>query len=524
MEATVETKKPTQQDVTELVTQYLLDHELYNSTFFPETCRQRSAAFHQEIDNALWGGHRKVGIKVFRDGAKTSRVRMFMSKRIAYGISRTILYISKGESYAEATISWLKHQVENNTKWAVFYGIVKGSTWTATEIEVINVPLGIKIYVKAVGIHGQVRGFNVLDYRPDLIVCDDIEDEKTVNTSEQIAKHTALLFGSVMRSLASPVDNPDAMIVIIQTPLDSQDAIESAFRDPTWFCVAASCFVVDKEGKYVLDANGNIQSSWPDKWPVDYLLAEKESYISRNILSLWLKEMEVTVTSPETCAFQQEWLQYYDVLPADFDELVVSIDPASSELSTADFHVTGLVGKKNNNALIIGYDSNRGIDIEQSTAKFFDWLQMARRLANRKTNIRVGCEITGYQRQLKRAIDKEMAKRGDYAYIEPINDKRSKVDRITQAIRPVASNRALYCNKAHTKFIEQYSRYPQVPHDDEIDQVAIAVDMLNLSGAGGVLISGGVERIAATASVIARSAERQIGAHSMRRLLGHLRG
>jgi hypothetical protein len=505
-----------------LIDAYWDDNELYCKTFFPQTCRQDSAPFHRKMDQALWSRRRKVAIKVFRSGAKTTRVRMFLSKRIAFGVSRTILYISKSEATATATLDWLKGQVEKQTPWAQFWGIQKGATWTADEAQFINTVLNVRITVVAVGIHGQIRGLNFDDFRPDLIVCDDIEDEKTTNTKEQIKKHSDLLHGTVLRSLASPIDNPDAMIVIIQTPLDLDDAIESAFSaagpDPLsdWYCIEASCFEVDAEG--------NLQSAWPALFPLEFLLGEKQAAIKANKLSVWLREMEVTVTSKENCTFLAEWLKMHKSLPSEWNELVLTVDPASSERESADFHVTAVTGRVGPSAWVIAYKPCRGQDIEDSVTSFFDaWDLMLLLKKNSKTptNLRFGVEVIGYQKQLKRAIDKEMIKRKRFAYIEEIKDKRSKEDAIGQALTPVASNGMLNCLDSHTEFASDFTRYPRVKHDDIIEAVARGIDLMDLTGTSSTVASGGIER-AMTPQVIVRTAHRMIQSRGTR--LGFHRG
>lgn len=503
---------PTPEELQELVSAYMADNELYCKTFFPKTCRQESAPFHKDIDDALWSGRRKVAVKVFRDGAKTARLRMFISKRIAYGVSRTILYISKSEDSATATLSWLKGLVERETHWAKFWGIAKGNAWSDDKAEFVNTILGVTITVVAVGIHGQIRGLNFDDYRPDLIVCDDIEDEKTVNTKEQIKKHSDLLHGTVMRGLASPTDNPEAMIVIIQTPLDPDDAIETAFAnagpDPLsdWLCVEASCFVHDKDG--------NPHSSWPAKFPTQFLINEKNSYIKLNKLSVWLREMEVTVVSDELSFFKGEWLQVHDRLPeGQWKDLVLFIDPASSDSVDADFQAVTLTGNMTGHAWLIAYNLARGQDIDDSVNKFFETWDLMLTLGRGQANLMFGVEITAYQRQLKRAIEKEMFKRQRFAYIEGVQDKREKSDVINQAFAPVASMGLYHCLSSHQQFITDFRKYPRVKKDDLIESAARGLDRLDLTGRSGVMATGGVVRTMAPQTIV-RSAHRLIPARS----------
>lgn len=508
-EAPAEPDLNTAVSVPELVALYLDDNELYCKTFFPQTCRQDPAPFFKRMDEALWSGRRKVAIKVFRDGAKTSRVRMFLSKRIAYGVSRTILYISKSEGTSSATLEWLKRHVEKQTAWAVFWGIQKGDVWAADQAKFYNSVLGITITVIAVGIHGQIRGLNFEDFRPDLIVCDDIEDEKTTNTKEQIKKHSDLLHGTVMRSLASPVDNPEAMIVIIQTPLDMDDAIEVAFANAgpdkfsDWLCIEASCFEHDAEG--------NLISAWPAKFPLDFLLGEKQSYIKINKLSVWLREMEVTVTSAETCSFEAGWLKVHAALPdVQWKTLVLFVDPASSESEKADFQAITVTGETTQHAAwLIAYHLCKGADIDKSVDDFFAAWDLMLLLSKGKAELKFGVEIVGYQRQLKRAIEKAMLARRRYAYIEPVQDKRAKEDVINQAFTPVAALGQYNCLQSHSEFITDFTKYPSVKKDDLIESAARGLDMLDLTGRQGAIALGNVPRVA-TPSTIHRTAQRLI--------------
>lgn len=506
------------EEAQELLNAYWDDNELYCKTFFPKTCRQGDAGFHKVIDRALWSRRRKVAIKVFRDGAKTSRIRMFLSKRIAYAISRTILYISKSEDAAEATVQWLANRIETRDHWAQFYGLQKGSIWSATDIEIVNTVENVKIRIIAVGIHGQIRGLNFDDFRPDLIICDDIEDEKTTNTKEQIKKHSDLLHGTVMRSLASPVDNPDSMIVIIQTPLDIEDAVETAFANAgddqwsQWLCVEASCFIYNESGY-------PIASSWPEKFPFEFLMGEKESYIKINKLSVWLREMEVTVTSKETCSFLAEWLQKHDALPNGmWDELILTIDPASSDSDKADFQAVVLQGKMGGQAWLCGYNLSKGQDIDDSVTKFFQTWDLMLVLGKGKANLRFGVETIGYQRQLERHIKKEMLRRERYAYIEPLGDKRKKEDVINQAFTAVASMGQYHCLNSHSDFISDFEKYPKVKKDDLLDGAARGLDMMDLTGRASQGALGGVERVMATPGIIARSANRVIRGNALRQL------
>ena len=136
--------------LAELAARYALDTVLYSHTFFPKTLRQESAPFHPELFATLDNPrNRFVGIEVFRGGAKTTLARLFTSKRVAYGISRTVMYNSASQGHSLRSVRWLRRQVEYNYIWANFYGLSKGDKWTDEHLEIRHEKLDIPITIIA---------------------------------------------------------------------------------------------------------------------------------------------------------------------------------------------------------------------------------------------------------------------------------------------------------------------------------------------------------------------------------------
>ena len=72
-----------------------------------------------------------------------------------------------------------------------------------------------------------------------------------------------------------------------------------------------------------------------------------------------------------------------------------------------------------------------------------------------------------------------MQARRHYVTIYEDDDKRRKLDKITDGLHPVTSHRKLYVDKSQTEFIEQFMTHPDVIHDDILEAVARAVEQLN---------------------------------------------
>src|SRR3974377_2488452 len=75
--------------IDELVKLCAVDNNLFCTTFFPKSARQPPAPFHADIWRPLNDPARRyVNLVCFRDSAKTTLLRMFTGKRIAYNITK----------------------------------------------------------------------------------------------------------------------------------------------------------------------------------------------------------------------------------------------------------------------------------------------------------------------------------------------------------------------------------------------------------------------------------------------------
>ena len=165
-------------ELNELIKLSAVDSRLFSQAFFPKTVRQQPPFFHKEIWDLIDSPARYVNIEIFRGGAKTTLLRILTAKRTAYRISRTILYVGKSQSHASRSLLWLQKQIEQNTKFAQTFGLVKGTKWNSEEMEVVSTVDGTSTWIVAFGITGSTRGLNFDDYRPDLIIVDDVVDKR----------------------------------------------------------------------------------------------------------------------------------------------------------------------------------------------------------------------------------------------------------------------------------------------------------------------------------------------------------
>lgn len=442
----------------ELVKLCAIDDELYARTFFEKTVRQTTPSIHREMDAVLNEGDRFVSFMVFRGGAKTTKLRLFVSKRIAYGVSHTILFVSNSQGHAVKSLEWLKRNVEFNTKWAQTFGLTKGVKWAGEDIEILHGVDKYPIRILALGITGQVRGVNIDDFRPDLIVVDDPDDEETTATSDQREKTSDLFFGALAKSLAPASEASDAMMVLLQTPFNDHDLISLCTKDDQWRSVKFGCF----------DVGGH--SVWPERWSTEELLADKEAHVKRGQLALWMREMECEIVPEGGASFNEENLKFWEVLPERLVYLI-TIDPASSDAKGADDQVIMVLAFRGADVYVVEYSAEKGEMPEAAVNTLLEY-------CGRYNPLGIVVESVSYQRVLAWYVEQEMRARRRFVPVHRVQDRRRKADRILQALGGATGYGRLYVRSSHFKFLEQYGRYSprDKGHDDVLDAVAMGID------------------------------------------------
>ena len=440
----------------------------YGRTFFPRAMAQPSPAMHHDMSAVLldpW--NQFIAFNCFRGSAKTTLARIYASMRAAYAVTPTGLVVGLSQAHAVRTLRWLKRQVENNRGWAEFYGLSRGDKWTDEHIAIRNERFGTIIQFLALGITGNTRGVNIDDFRPSFILVDDPCDIENTATKEQILKMNERFFADLAQSLAPKTENPLSQMVLLQTPLNFGDLIYNAEKDPQFAFRRYSCFSEAGE------------SAWADRFPREQLEKMKAGYIQRNQLSLWLREMECTVTSAEDKSFRREWLTTYNTPPEGMD-VILTVDPASSDSKSADFNAIAVIGRKWPKRYLLEYHLSKGTMPDECVAKIIELVQ-------RWGVKRVRVESIGYQRVLAAALERRQQELRIFFHIDKVQDRRNKADRIIQAVTQVAPFGNFLIREGMSDFIEQFERYsPQSrDHDDLLDAVSMGLD----DNQGGMLLS-----------------------------------
>lgn len=466
-------------DEAEAVQLGAVDSPFFSRSYFPQAARQESPPIHDQIWCLLDGPDRFVSILMARGWAKTTLLRIYTAKRIAYNISRSISYIGPSEKHARRSLRWLRTQIDKNARFAKRFGLRAGVPWTDEEMQIIHEVGGNSIWVSGAGITGNNRGINFEDYRPDLIVLDDIMNDENASSPEGREKISELVFGAIKKSLAPVVDSPRAKLVALNTPQDADDISQQLAKDREFVSARFGCWTPETED-LPLEFR---KSAWEERVSTKELHDEYNLALERNRLSIFSREMECKLITPENAAFKPEWLQFFgkDEETAEPEDhlmwtlMVIDPVPPPSETRLAkgthdgDFEAISVLGRYKGKIFVLDTYYNRGHTPSWTINTFF--------MLARKWRIR-GCivETVAYQQTLAWMLREAMKKAGEYYLVEEFKDRRPKAQRIVDGIQGIAGNRQLYFRRSQHTALDQYLKFSTIKKtgkDDVLETIAI---------------------------------------------------
>ena len=209
-------------------------YEYWDRNYFPHYGRAEPSELHKylykrlpEIVNTAAG--QRDAIAAPRGEAKSTKISMsFVSWCLVTGAKWYAIIVMDAFEQAAEMLEAIKAELEANPRIANDFpeACGQGRVWRAGVIVTAN---GRK--VEAFGSSKKIRGRRHGAHRPDLAICDDIENDENVNTPAQRDKLQAFVTKSVL-SLGPPDDSMDA--ILVGTVLHYDSVLARFLKNPLW--------------------------------------------------------------------------------------------------------------------------------------------------------------------------------------------------------------------------------------------------------------------------------------------------
>ena len=484
-----------------------IDMEFFGRAYFPHYFSRPSPEFHKELD-AIWqqgvlkgqypitpakikeisrmNGTKRVAAAPRGHAKSTTLTFKGTMHAIVYGYKHYPIIISDSSEQAEGFLDNIRVEFEENEFLKEDFGDLTGKVWRSN---VLITSTNIK--VEAIGSGKKIRGRKHRNWRPDLLVLDDIENDENVRTPEQRSKLENWFLKAVSKAGDDYTD-----IVYIGTLLHYDSLLAKTLKNPGYKAIKYKAVISFSkaddlwkkwEDIYTDLSNDNHEEDAKAYFEANrkemlegtqVLWEEKLSYY--DLMVMRVTEGEASFNSeeqnepinPEDCIFNKEWFEFYNDAEIVFNSkeyyFFGFVDPSLGKTKHSDFSAIITMAKHK----VSGYMYVMDADIERRHPDkiIADVLEKEKRLRRDygKGYKKFGAETVQFQWFLKEELAKASAKAGLYLPIEEVPQVSDKTMRV-QTLQPDVKNHYIKFNKRHKLLLEQMEHFPMGAHDDGPD-------------------------------------------------------
>lgn len=484
-----------------------IDMEFFGRAYFPHYFSRPSPEFHRELDN-IWQqgvlkgrypltpaetktisrlpGRRRV-VAAPRGHAKSTNLTFKGSMHaVLYQYKHYVIIISDSSDQAEGFLENIRVEFEENTAIREDFGDLTGKVWRSNVLVTSS-----NIKMEAIGSGKKIRGRKHRNWRPDLLILDDVENDENVRTTEQRAK-----LDNWFKKAVSKAGDDYTDIVYIGTLLHYDSLLANTLKNPAYRAIKYQAVLSfsaaedlwqqwteiftdlsnDERERDALAFFHEHQAAMLEGTRV--LWEEKLSYYDLMVMrvsegeSAFNSEMQNEPINPDDCIFNEEWFDYYNEAEVNFRDPVFQffgfVDPSLGKSKKSDFSAIITLAKHKSTGYMYVLDA----DIERrhpdriitDVLEKEKWLRASYGHGYKK----LGAEVNQFQWFLKEELAKASARAGLYLPIEEVQQTSDKVMRV-QTLQPDIKNKYIKFNPRHKRLLEQLKQFPMGAHDDGPD-------------------------------------------------------
>lgn len=452
-----------------------LSHYWFFHFYFWHYVKHQTAPFQREMfDLTESEEYSTVAITAFRGSAKSTIMNLSYTLWSILGQPRKkfILLVGQTQAQARQHLKNIKEELENN-------GILRRDLgpFREEEDEWRNSCLVISNYgakIMAVSIDQAVRGLRHGPHRPDLIICDDIEDLTSVKTKDGRDRTYQWVKGELL-----PAGDTGTRIVFIGNLLHEDCLLKRLQREIEGGKL---------QGTYreypLLREDGTCL--WTGKYRTEADVEAERQRIGSD--GAWHREYLLRILSDADRVIHPDWIRYYDEFPPEKDKerefryTVTGIDLAISKDESADFTamVSAKVYREEDTAFV--YILPNPVN-EHLTA--LETLERAKSVSiavggGEKTQLCI--EEVGYQGMLIETLDRD-----GYDVKGSKVKNQDKRARLALTSHLIQSGNVLFPRHGCEDLINQLLNFGIESHDDLADAFAILLAYILEEGVGSSL-------------------------------------
>jgi predicted phage terminase large subunit-like protein len=480
--------------------------------YLPHYFTRKSPKFHEELDHIWSNGVLKDlnphmspkeinhlagrfrGVAAPRGHAKSTNVTFKDPLHATlYEYKHYALILSDSSDQAEGFLSDIKIELEDNEAIKEDFGSLKGNKVWKNSVIVTST----NVKIEAIGSGKKIRGRRHRNWRPDLIVLDDVENDENVNTKEQRKKLENWFYKAVSKAGDTYTD-----IFYVGTVLHYDSLLMKVLRNPKYKSLtyqgviswATNRDLWDVwESIYIDLTNDNRQEDALQFFEdhkeemlegTKVLWEEKLSYYDLMVLRIsegiaaFNSEIQNDPVDPSMRTFNEEWLDFYDDAGQPFIDfkdsrfvIVGALDPSLAKNDKSDTNANIAIFKDTVSGYM--YVVEAIVEKRKPNVIIDDTIEQSKRMKrdyNKPFHV-FGVETIQFQYFFKDVLEEKCRLASEHLPIEELNPRQQKDLRIS-SLAPLIKNKYIKFSRKHKTLIDQIINHPKGKDDgpDALEQ------------------------------------------------------
>lgn len=430
--------------------------------------RVRTPDFHLELWDLACSSHERVAIAAPRRHAKSTAItHSFTLACACFRIKSHILVLSDTEGQAVNFLGDLKSEFTDNDELRELFGVRKLKRDRETEFIVLFED-GHECRFLARGSEQKLRGMKWQNKRPDLIVCDDMENDEIVMNDDRREKFRNWFYKAVIPSGAKgcwiryvgTILHMDSFLERLMPKWNHENTVQDGLKQYSkvykdWVSV-----------RYKAHNEDFSQILWPEMFDEENLRSIREGYIEMGIPEGYSQEFLNYPIDEATAYFRKQ-----DLLPIQVsdenEEFYIAADLAISEKDKSAFTVFVVTGLSSDGTL-------RVRDVVRFRGDAFEIIDTFFSLHSRYRPEMFFVEQENIARTLGPIINKVMEERNIYFRIEPMTASQDKVKRARALQARMRAGRVEFDHTAewYGQLQQEFLQFPRGAYMDQVDALA----------------------------------------------------
>ncbi|MFA5184514.1 MAG: DEAD/DEAH box helicase family protein [Patescibacteria group bacterium] len=439
--------------------------------YYAHYVKYETADFQKNIISLIESSHKEnLFVVAFRGSGKSTIVTAAYPIWAILGKQQKkfVVIFCQTQAQAKQHMMNLRRELEDNDLLKKDLGPFRENSdeWGAQSIVFSNTNARITV----ASVDQSIRGIRHYESRPDLIICDDVEDISSTKTRDGRNKTYQWLKGEVI-----PAGDKDTRLVIVGNLLH-EDSLLMRLREER------EKDIIDGHFLYYPLINKKGICLWPGKYPTEKDVEIERKKVGNEIT--WQQEYLLNIVPSEDQAIYPEWINYYDEIPVPkklscgytaFTEVRIGVDPAISQSDIADYTaiVPGLIFEVEDGYMmyILPKIINRRLTFPE-TIEICKIMFKSYKKDYYHTKFVI--EDVAYQKALPQQLQVE----GVYDVMTTKPGGQDKRSRLVLTANVIKTGRVLFPKEGAEELIQQIVHFGVEKHDDLADAFVNAVSSM----------------------------------------------